>query len=262
MAAALLVGMIRQHVQRISAALNRGEAAYRDGWTVKQIPARHRQPEISETEVAATLTAAVAYGGAHVIGVSKQDGEVRKRVARAVRPYFRFRWLDNTLLSYLGPNVRDFIEAINQILAEEEMWASHVQPTAVTSPLLLPKSCFETERPFSSLWELAEQFGDPTMIPATERMAQQFEQQYWHGKAGTGSRWTDHAHRIFDHTGARHGIAQPPRGWKYSFAIPEGFHYDVTTVHGRAFSLLDPAGLERSAANGGHLNVDPHGYIQ
>src|SRR5215510_12610225 len=64
------------------------------------------------------------------------------------------------------------------------------------------------------------------------------------------------------HTGPLHGITPSPRGRKYSFAIPQGFHYDVTTTHGRAFTLWDPLGTECSADDGGHLSVDPHGYVR
>ncbi len=55
-----------------------------------------------------------------MIGVSI-NGEERKRVAPRIRPYFRFRWLDNSLLSYIAAGIEQDVE---QYLAGPA-WALH-----------------------------------------------------------------------------------------------------------------------------------------
>ena len=39
--------------------------------------------------------------------------------------------------------------------------------------------------------------------------------------------WIDDRDLIFGRNGARHADAPFPRGWKFSYRLPDGFHYDI-----------------------------------
>src|SRR5207249_6144647 len=99
-------------------------------------------------------------------------------------------------------------------------------------------------------------------IIAVGHAVDDFRGRHWLPVPAGGRRWVDSSNRIFDHTGARHGRPPFPRGWKYSYRIPDGFHFDVTVLDDRAFVLCDALGANHTADAGGYLNVDPHGYVR
>ncbi len=72
----------------------------------------------------------------------------------------------------------------------------------------------------------------------------------------------DQRGRIFDEDGERHGVAPFPRGWKYSYRIEAGFHFDITSSDGRRFVVSDAIGMRNRVGAGAHLNMDPHGHVR
>jgi hypothetical protein len=262
MAAALIVGIPRDVANRLRAVLKKGEANYRDGWSVEYLPSpRVNTIEIRPTEVERAIQLAGELGGAHVLALSKQDGTTRKTIGEQIRPYFRFLWLKNALLAQ-AHRAPAMIAELNEVLAQEEVWSTSVRPSDITSALLLPKTCFSTHRPLSGVWEEAEESGNPQMCQAVGRRLQQFRDDHWLNHRGNGGRWVDGGQRVFDHTGERHGDAPSPRDYKYSYPIPSGFHYDVSHSGGREFRILDHDLHEERVRANSYINVDPHGHLR
>lgn len=261
MRTAIFVGLPRDSIRRIDNFLRTDSEKIVVPWAVKFIPAKRSTPEVHRSEVVRALDTAAASINPHIIAVSKQDKILKQPVAKAIKPYFRFRWLDNSLLSFLT-NIAAFIERINAVLEEESDWDARVKPTDILSPLVLPQECFDANHHDAHMWTLAEQYGDASAIIGAQRAIDAFRERYWQSVGAGGRRWTDSADRIFDHTGPRHGRAPFPRNWKLSLQLDMGFHYDVTTSHGRPFSLNDSNGVSHKIEQGRHINVDPHGFVR
>jgi len=66
---------------------------------------------------------------------------------------------------------------------------------------------------------------------------------------------------IFGRDGPPHTGAPFPRGWKFSYRLPDGFHYDVKHLEQRRFFIIDAVGMRHPSGAKGYINVDPHGYI-
>jgi len=88
----------------------------------------------------------------------------------------------------------------------------------------------------------------------------EFERAYLRKQAHY--QWIDDRDLIFGRNGSRHADAPFPRGWKFSYRLPDGFHYDVVHLERRKFSLTDIGGALHITVANGHLNIDPHGYVR
>ena len=229
-------------------------------WAVKFIPAKRSTPEVHRSEVVRALDTAAASINPHIIAVSKQDKILKQPVAKAIKPYFRFRWLDNSLLSFLT-NIAAFIERINAVLEEESDWDARVSLQTFFRHWCCRRNVSDANHHDAHMWTLAEQYGDASAIIGAQRAIDAFR-AIWQSVGAGGRRWTDSADRIFDHTGPRHGRAPFPRNWKLSLQLDMGFHYDVTTSHGHPSPLNDSNGVSHKIEQGRHINVDPHGFVR
>jgi hypothetical protein len=203
------------------------------------------------------------YDDTHILGLSVQRN--RQDFADRIRPFFRFRWFDHSLLKYLGrPDPAEFVRGLSSNLAEESEWAARVKPKDINSPLLLPECSFVPERKNCELWRHASAYGDSGNISGAEKAIRDFQNTH-HRKVNIANfssyKWVDREDRIYDQDGPRHGLAPFPREWKYSYRIESRFHFDVTHVDGRQFVLIDASGMQHRVIAGAHLNVDPHGYV-
>lgn len=263
MPSALILGIQLSAVQRIEAALRSDGSGYAEGWKVDYIPAFRRGKEIRGNEVKAALRKAEEMGGAHVMGFSKQDGKLRKVIARSIKPYFRFRWLHNSAMSLYG-KPSQFVDFVNSILEEEEVWIQKVRPSDERSPLLLPEPCFAVPHPLRLMWSEAAEYGSTERYEAIERRVEEFRDAHWYQVTSGARQWKDARSLVFSRADLRqrHGAAPHPRGFKYSYAIPEGFHYDVTHEHGSKFKLIDMEGKEHRLSANGYINIYPHGYAR
>jgi len=199
----------------------------------------------------------------HILGFSAQSN--RDYYANKIRPYFRFRWFDHSLLKYLGrPDPTEFTRGIFSDLVEETEWAIRVKPKDLDSPLLLPECSFAADGRHRELWRHASARESNDILGAEKAI-----QSFWktHRKKVTvsspiGYKWVDQRDRIYSPDKLRHAIAPFPREWKYSYRIEAGFHFDVTHSNGRQFELIDANGRLNRANTGGHINIDPHGHVR
>jgi hypothetical protein len=116
------------------------------------------------------------------------------------------------------------------------------------------------------MWRHIESYG-PGNIDSARAAVLKFEHIHWRKvvpEAHIPSKylWVDSKDRCFDHSQARHGVAEFPRNWKYSFELTDGFHYDVRHLEGRAFQLYDADGSAHGAERNSYINIDPHGVVR
>lgn len=267
MPSVIIVGLPVGHAKRLAAGIRNEKGAFRDEWQVQYVNSARNGPEIQPKQVAEALTAASAYEHAHVVAVSKQDGSIRQAIANQIRRYFRFRWMKNELLNSISGDVARFFEEFNRLLQEEERWLSLVKPTDLYSPLLLPQDCFAAHEKCRRLWDMAEQYGDIDNIVAAGGAVETFKNTHWTqlapvGHYGRSRTWIDQEGQVFAVDENRHGVAPFPRGWKYSYRIEDGFHFDVSSSNERAFTFIDCTRKAYSVPRAGHVNVDPHGHVR
>jgi hypothetical protein len=263
MATALLLGIPQGYVGTAKSAI-RDNASLFTAWSIKYVPSSGKFAEILAPAVKQALQLAEQYEDSHILGFSTQKN--RQALVDQIRPYFRFRWFDEDALKCLGsPDPSFFVKTLASDLRQEHDWALRVKPLNLSSPLLLPESSFDCISKHRDLWRHASAYGDPNNIVGAEKAIDEFRNAY-HRKVTfeTFSKyaWVDDQARLYGRDGPRHGIAPFPRGWKYSYRIEPGFHFDVTQLEGRKFFVLDSSGKRHHAVANAHLNIDPHGHVR
>lgn len=260
---AIIFGLLKGQSDRIKAQTKHPETMFREGWTIRFVPPTGADKQIRESDIRLTLSEArKTLESTHILGITNQGGGVKANLASAFVPGFRFRWLPSEWLSLPYPTPIEFIYKVNELLADEEEWQSKVQPKDHASPLLLPNTTFSTH--LDDIWDMATRYGEGNNV-GCERRLQFFEQCHWkHHSSGRHARksfWTDEDHRVFDHTGPMHAPAPVERAWKYSYLIPDGFHYDLSHAQGRKF-VAKGAVNEKKVDNDSYVNIDPYGYFR
>ena len=263
MPTAILLGIPARYIKTARSAVENRSNVF-DPWRIKFVESPEKEPQISPREVKRALALASEHSDAHILGFSAQQN--RQDSANQIRSYFRFRWFDHGLLRFLGsPDPSPFVNQLAADLAEEAAWSDRVKPSALDSPLLLPECSFEVVGRHRDLWRHACSYGDPGNIEGAEKAVHAFWNFYRRRidfEGAKQSKWIDRGDRIFDEDGERHGIAPFPRGWKYSYQIEDGFHFDVTCSTRRAFFVLDALGGRTRVHSGAHINLDAHGYVR
>ncbi len=264
MATAILLGIPARYVKTAKALIEKRPGVFGQ-WRIAFVESPKQDPQILPREVKRALTVASEHSDAHILGFSIQQN--RQDVANQLRSYFRFRWFDHRLLRFVGnPDPSPFVNKMADVLAEESAWSDRVKPCALNSPLLLPECSFDVIGRHRDLWRHAVSYGDPGNIEGAEKAIHAFWNFYrrrieFEG-ANKQSKWIDRGDRVFSEDGERHGISPFPRGWKYSYRIEDGFHFDVTCSKLRSFFVCDVRGGHTRADSGVHINLDPHGYVR
>ncbi|WP_159085691.1 hypothetical protein [Burkholderia sp. MSMB0856] len=258
MPTALIAGLPAAWMTRVKSSLAKCEALP-DDWKITYLQGRNSHyPCVSDKDVAQILSRAAEGGGTHVIGISsKRD---REQISRQVLPFFRFRWLDPEPFEHQQD--AEIQNGVVAALTEEDAWRRAVMPTDKNSPLLLPQTCFTTKIA-PSIWDEAAKWGDKGQLVSAQKQLNSFKQA--HSKRVGGNDhpyWVDLSDRKWDYNGAPHGAPPAPRGWKYSFSIPDGFHFDVTHKGDKEFTFTDCTRKLHSVKGSGWLNVDAHGFVR
>lgn len=241
-----------QHVKKPGILVN--------GWETALLPSRQRRfAEFDRDLCNRLLKVATGHSaGAHILGFSQQ--RERAEWAHALQGHFRFRWINSDYLAFLPNRLDEFVAAVQAEADFERAWRQQLLPQNRNSPLLLPECAF-SPRCCDNLWELASSVAppgdqrDPTAeIGRVVSVLERFRQFHWDNGG-----WMDEKNLQFS-IGAMH--AEPPEErwyWKYSWRVPDRFHYDVTHVRGREFSVRDLEFKTHRVRAGAHINVDCHG---
>jgi hypothetical protein len=257
----ILLGIPKQQLRRLKAALAK-HGTIRSGWALRLVySAREDIVSITESVLDEGLQHASMCSSAHLLAFRPKTKEQQDATLAATQPYFRFRWADNSQLQLIPGQVSQFFSYLSQELAIEEEWSNSIRPQDVRSPLILPQRSFVVQPAREHIWTISATAASSDQIRGAANALSVFRDAYWRTLNGGYASWTDEVGNVFDHTGPRHGIAPFPRSWKYSFAIPTGFHFDVKALSGRAFRVSDHAGEAYDGVAGGHINVDPHGFV-
>lgn len=264
----ILAGHQRGLAKVVSEAIEAGKnAGQLRGWDYRLLPSRHQNQSILEaSQVDAILEEARSLNGGHVFGVSVDRN--RAEVERQISPYFRFRWIDPRAIALTGQRQFELLlAALQRAIEEDEVWIEVVKPQSVASPLVLPGQLFKAKGDFQHLWQRSEAHGDVGAIRAVGPLIQKFSKVYRRQADNKGNEktpWIDHDDWMWKDDGAEHGAASFPKNWKYSWAVPDRFHFDVSPkdpktkthfvdVHGNSHKL--PKDTR-------HMNITVHGEVR
>ena len=260
MPTAIIAGLPLDSDRRVQSALKQ-RVPFPDVWEVKWMRSNSQTPGLAPSQLEGAAQTASSTGGAHLIifrGRKKHEDDL---VVAQVAPYFRVRWVERTLLKLIPHSMDQLFEAINEFLSEELEWINTVKPHDESCCLLLPESAFSAAADVRHLWTAAAEAG-VERIRFAARASERFKCRHWLPHQNGSRGWIDSDDRVFDHRGARHGVAPFPRAWKFSYQVVPGFHFDVTSRVSRAFHVHAFDGRRHAVSQPGHINIDPHGYVR
>ena len=228
-----------------------------DGWDVQTIPSlNHRKCDfdgISKRVIDRLDEAEISsHDGVHLFVA--HDGSRAGFDRELRRKCYRVVWLPPALARQYGQPV--FHDELGNLLDFECSWRAKVRPR-VDSPLLLPEGQFAAEDSTKDMWGRVYNVGHgKDDLGAVAETVARFRRRH-RRKHG----WCDTADLVFTRQ-APHGIHGLPtwRRRKFTFALPEGFHFDVAQEGGRLFELTSADGTTRSYNS--HVNVDSYGYTR
>ncbi|MHB1699592.1 MAG: hypothetical protein ACYCSN_05550 [Acidobacteriaceae bacterium] len=264
----ILAGHQRGLSRLVNEAIAQAQAANRlGGWDALTFHSPFPNRSVLEiAQVAAVLEAAGTNDGGHVFGVSTDRKRVQ--VERQIRPYFRFRWVSHSAIALTGQ--REFeplIAELEQAVAEEQVWIDNVKPQSTASPLALPGKLFKAKGNFANLWDRCEAYGDIEAIRAAGVMVGKFTTTF---RKSIGSNkdektpWLDDDDWIWKDDGEQHGAAIFPKNWKYSWEVPEKFHFDVMPkTPKRKKHFIDVNGVSHKLPKESkYMNITVHGEVR
>lgn len=228
-----------------------------NGWDVQTIPSHsHRKCDFDRISkrVLASLDKAETstHDGVHLFVV--HDGP-RGQLKRDLRSKcYRVVWLPPAAARRYGQP--EFDKELGDLLAFENSWRTSVRPS-VDSPLLLPEGKFAAEDSTKDMW--GRVYGvrpGKDDLGAVAQTVSRFRRRHRHHRG-----WRDTADLVFV-SQELHGIHGLPtwRRRKFTFAAPEGFHFNVAHERGRQFEFASADGARASYSS--HTNVDPFGYVR
>ena len=264
----ILAGHQRGLAKFVEEAIEVAKAANRlGGWEACLLHSRLQNQSILEAgQVAQVLEEASKDGGGHVFGISVDRG--RARVEQQIKPYFRFRWINPSAVAKVGQ--RDFeplIAELERAILEDAAWIESVKPKNPASPLALPGTLFKAKGEFANLWTRCEAYGDIGAIRAAGALINKFTASFRKPidtNKNEKTPWLDHADWVWKDDGEEHGTAVFPKNWKYSWSVPEKFHFDVMPKDPKTKShFMDVNGVNHKLPkNSKYMNITVHGEVR
>lgn len=257
----ILAGHQQSLSPRVKQALQAGQDQF-NGWSWDLFPSEKRtESTILAKQVDGLCRLAESHGGAHIFAVSS-DRE-RKQIEDQIRRHFRFRWLDSKAVGETGRGeFAPLIEALSAATAEETFWADNVKPSDSASPLVLPE-IFLAKRELTGIWRLSESYNNQGHLAAAVDLIQRFVREHRHRIDNyANTPWLDDNSWIWNDDGPRHGTPDFPGDWRYSYRLPDGFHFDVEPHRKKKSFFTDAGGRRHQLPPKGYLNVTAHGQIR
>ena len=234
--------------------LNKGFVPTAPGWSIEVVPAGKRADLSTCWRQVLALADGSSIDGTHILAYHKPEKE-RGFYEDAVYSRHRLIWLQPSDLRAYGRS--EFSESIRKLLDFESNWRKRIRPAAVASPLILPETAFDAELDVERLWYRGQwvQIGYDE-LESVCRLSERFNMLHHDDDC-----WIDRGGRRFVYTGQRHGEhVEQSRLWKYTFRIPDGFHFDVGRPDRRGpFFIRDRDGTSYKVTR--HTNIDCHGHI-
>jgi len=186
--------------------------------------------------------------GLHILAFHSDIGS-RQKYRAELMPYHRLRFLDTALMREWGRP--PFRHSIDVAVAFEALWREHIRPTTNSHPLLLPAEHFRMTQTSRLLWQRsAEPQSEADIADIAASLMSfcnecLFEQEY-----------CDLDGNRFQYKGPFHAQPQGRDDWRFTYRMPNGFHYDVQP----------PVGKQKVSVSGrsfnDYVNAYPNGLLR
>jgi len=226
-----------------------------EGWTVRIIPSQNRKRDDLSKCWQYVLVEADRAGeqGVHILAFHWREDE-RSTFVPDIYARHRLVWLDRAALPSYGRKA--FVDYISEVVSFEESWRRDLRPRDVRRALILPETSFTTSGQHKQLWRRCHRVGiEVDDVEEVSKLVRGFRQRHY-----ARGFWTDQRQRVFDPGGARHGRGPRRSRWKYTYLVPEDFHYDVSHSRRGRFNIRCADGVVHRVTT--HVNVDCHGHIR
>ena len=167
---------------------------------------------------------------------------------------YRIVWIPSEVSKIYGTDL--FAEWIYFELEFEERWRATIRPT-VESPLLLPETGFLARDSVRSMWcRVRGVRPHKDDLIAVHNVITRFRTQH-----RTSNGWLDGRRLVFSR-GPSHGGYHLPkwRRTKFTFNLPDGFHFDVRHNTGSTFRISNESGKFLTFDE--YTNIDAHGHVR
>lgn len=212
---------------------------------------------ISKKHAERLLTLANDHDGAHIFAVTGRGDEHWENV---IKPYFRLRQVATSAVGQTGNgNFDPLSKELEAATIEEDYWINTIKPTNTGDPLILPQN-FATNRALRQMWHLAESFNNRRNLEAAAALIDKFRKEHRQSVGSGKTPWIDADSWVWKDSGARHGNPEFPEDWKYSYRLPDGFHYDVSSKKGTKTHFRDVDGVDHVLKD--YVNVTSHGTVR
>ena len=225
-----------------------------DDWNIELIPSRDkRKADLQSCWQKVLEKASVDTEGTHVFAYHYLEEEYPKFNSRMHNRH-RLVWMARDTLAYYGTD--RYSEMIQKHLDFECRWRNVLRPRGVNAAVLLPESSF-SPKGFKEMWSrmrTVHLYRDN--LERILSLVRGFRNTHY-----SVGRWEDDRGLQFKVATARHGSNPPYGHFKFTYHLPEGFHYDVRgTIANRSFTIKDAEGRSHRFRN--YTNVDVHGSIR
>ena len=228
-----------------------------EGWAVRIIPSQNRKhgkrDDLSKCWKHVLVEAdRASEHGVHILAFHWREDE-RSTFVSDIYARHRLVWLDRSSLRSYGR--KEFLDYLNKVVSFEESWRRELRPRDVRGAPILPETSFTTSGQHRQMWRRCDRVGiEVDDVEEVSKLITGFRQRHY-----ARGLCTDQPQRVFDPGGARHGRASRRLRWKYTYLVPEGFHYDVSHSSGRPFDIRCADGIVHRVTK--YANVDCHGHI-
>ena len=233
---------------------NRGYVPRVGDWNIQMVPSRDRKkPNLHSCWTEVLAEASKDTDGAHVFAYHHREDEYPD-FNSGMHDRHRLVWMARDTLEYYGSE--KYTKMIENHLDFERRWRDKLRPQGVDAAGILPESSF-SPRKCADMWSRMR-----SVCLNNDNLERVFDLVRHFRKIHYGSgQWEDDRGLRFKTDSARHGSNPPYGRFKFTYLLPEGFHYDVKKEMGnRSFRVDDAEG--QSSQFRSYTNIDPHGSIR
>ncbi len=233
---------------------NRGYMPQVDDWSVQVIPSRDKKkPDLQSCWTEVLVEASKSIEGAHVFAYHHREDEYPK-FNRRMHDRHRLVWMERDSLGYYGS--AKYTKMIEDHLDFERRWRDKLRPRGVDAAGILPERSFSPKKS-KDMWSRMRSIHlSKDDLERVSTLVRHFRESHY-----SGGRWEDNRGLQFKVASDRHGSNPPYGSFKFTYRLPEGFHYDVRgNVGNRGFTIEDAEGQSHHFRR--YTNIDPHGSIR
>lgn len=233
---------------------NRNYIPYIDDWDIYMIPSRDKKkPDLRSCWKKVLKEASKVTEGSHVFAYHHREDEYPK-FNHMMKDRHRLLWMTRKSLKFFGST--KYTEMIKQYLNFERQWRDMLRPRGFDAPGLLPECSFSPKR-YDDMWSRIRSIHlNKDDMERVFALIRRFRQTHYNN-----GYWVDSRGLQFTVASEFHGSNPPYGSFKFTFKLPEGFHYDVRgTSPNRDFTIRDVQGQYHRFHK--YTNVDCHGSIR